>query len=314
MAIVSQIWDSSLFHPGIDKMFNQYNAVTTQFWRKLYPQTLPCTDRAYLKVVLKTDMDLPAQINPAERIPEVSNDISYRQEITPLRYAAAYKYDQYAEQLQWQDTEFLNKVGQDLAGIHARLKDIVAYNTLNLSFSSQKTADGLAWVANNHKLASGTTSNLGVYNGSSYINVAFGALAIEDAIASYAAQKSHKGLPTVRTGPYRLFGGTKLWGIMKRVVNAKGLATTNNNDPNVAGGMIDDVVNVPYITSSSAWWLMATNPLPSTTCHAYIPQIPFNSLAYIEEASRVKAFNTVEAFAFGTIDWRDMWGSAGTGA
>lgn len=177
----------------------------------------------------------------------------YEENIYPTRFAKAWEYD-----LHDKDEDVYNQLAEnvgDIAVSMRRRKNKEAANLFNNGFDSNFAIyDGQPLFSTAHPGA------VGIANGSNRpaSGSSLGSIAVESAIAAYMGQLDPRGESMEFEGNLELHVGNLLFPLATRIVEASGLAGTNDNDPNFAGRYVTVRKN-DKITSSTAQYYKAAS-------------------------------------------------------
>lgn len=211
------------------------------------------------------------------------------------------------------------KVAQKLAVAHAQGEEFACANTFfNTAFTATTVSPDGVTLASSSGLSSGTGhttidtstpfNNRGIKSGTAtYSEVAFGYFGLESAIQTFYDALTYRALPMPMMGQKKLVVPTSMAGVANRVVNAQKMAQSGDNDPNWAGGMISDVVVNPYLTSTTAWFLIDAdqNPLFKLNRRAFRVKTDED----IEVDKRI--YMTTAIYAYGVWKPQGFWGTTG---
>jgi len=204
-----------------------------------------------------------------------------------------------------------------LARSMAKTKNFVAANVFNDGFSGSGVTgpDAKTLFATDHPLGTGgTDSNRGDDAGT---DLALDGLNLETALERIMAQLDHRGLPMFGTGQmprFKLIVNPARFGEAKRVVESAGLQGTADNDKNVMGGMISEIVVSPWIGwadqvsgQTDAWFLRADD----NSKHGLfmLSGIPLQSEDDKVIDHLAHKFSVFEEYIAGHMDWRGTFGT-----
>lgn len=190
-------------------------------------------------------------VNEGTSIPELDFRTPFYMDVTPYKYGGVFSVS--SEAMETDKYGLITSRSMKLLRAEAKAKEILCADIHNLATStSLATPDGLAFASASH-----------LYNGGTFSNIVTGNPALSAASLAQAVnemmyiQVDDEGDPMHYTGPYTLLIHPNNFELATRLVNATKYPTTNNNDPNVAGGFISNVVANPYFTSTTNWSLIA---------------------------------------------------------
>lgn len=194
--------------------------------------------------------------------------------------------------------------GTLLGASFAQAKEIAAAVYLIGAGTSALLADGfgIAAASASHPLEVGTASNV------SSSTQTLGIIALEDACSDLQQQSAHKaGILKPCPPPYQLEVGPKKTYLAQRLSNAKQFPTTPDNDPNPAGGDIQRVVTVPYVSSvpASQYYWCVTAMDKSMQGRAMLSRygLEVNGIEYVPSNDSWKVV-AKENYLFYQLDWR----------
>ena len=184
-------------------------------------------------------------------------------------------------------------------------------NLDNLGFTS--TTYGMnaeALYSATHSMGGLTGANIPVVPGTTTpLNLAFGPLALEQAMYEIRRQKSPTGQPMMLTGNLLLKVPPELEGVANRVVNSVNLQGTNNNDTNDWIRRRIEVAVNDYYTSATAWFLrMKDSAFHKLFC---LNQLPYKVDQLAMDSAMTFKWVCRESYIFGWEDWHGTWATAG---
>lgn len=228
----------------------------------------------------------------------------FQRSFTPVMYSKGISFTLEADYTN-QYKKFIDKQPALMrSAIHRQ--NLVASNVYNLGFTDTTYGmNGEVLFATNHSNGTLTTST-GANRPS--IDIAFGPLAIEQAVQEIRKQKSARGTVMPYTGKLKLLVPVDLWKPAERYLNSTQLAGTNNNDPNAYKGKINLFVG-DYFTSSTAWFMRAED----NDSHKLfmLNQIPYTIEKFARTDALVDKYAAYMSYVAGWSDWRGTWGTAG---
>jgi hypothetical protein len=142
------------------------------------------------------------------------------------------------------------------------------------------------------------------------LDLAFGPLALEQAFIDLRKQISARNTPMPTQGKITPKVPSALYPQATRAVTAfKGLAGTNNNDPNFNRQKFDDPAEVLYYTSQTAWFCLASN----VNNHGifFLEQKPYEIVKLPPQPDLMEKWIAYETWTFGWYDWHGSWGTLG---
>ena len=286
----------ALGRPGIEKIVQMYPTQSDAYFQQLAGETINTALR-FITVYTEGDFGYADVIN--EGTPMTFDDwtIPYTFNVTPK-----------IRVLGWEAT----REGQesDQYGLYAKSATKLRYglvktmernvadifNNATSTSAPYITPDAAAFISTAHLYEDGTTANRPT------TDIAFGALALEQALQELMAQLGHRGDPMPQDGPFTLVVPTELAGVAHRVVEASGMAQTAYlNEPNalVKKARISVHVN-PWLTDTNNWFLIPTEKSRRGICTVR------------RRAPSLKTdydINTNMMYALFIKDWRGHWGS-----
>lgn len=294
---------AAFYRKGIDKIVKAYKDGKPEFFSELLGEEI--TDKqSFYRIYTEGDFGYAGVVN--EMGSSVFDDFQtpYTMDITPLK-----------RQIGWiTSTE---AVEGDLYGIVRRavpkLKKALR-NTMELAVANQinnmtstsvpyATPDGLALISTAHTIEGGTAANRPASD------IAFSALALEQALQELRDQVSHRGIPNPEVGPFTLIVPNELLGVAKRVVEASGFAQTANNDPNALIRETGIRVHAnPWLTDANNWALQSTSKMDRNICLVRRRGVTMHQQFDIYKDAEVMTVN--EIYQVFNKDWRGFWGTA----
>ena len=244
------------------------------------------------------------------QIPVTSIFTGYNKDYYLAKRGLGYKCS--FEKLETDQYGVMDRTSRKMAIAMNKTKEVTAANLFNNMTSTGAAyvgADAVALVSASHPYNGGTWSNRGT--GASNTDVDLSYTALEDAIAKLMDTVDREGIPDPVRGSFKLLVPNELWGLamrLKKDVSPK-MPGGNDNDGNVAGGMISDVVVNPWLTDADAWMLISDNP---NSRHLF--QLTHGSRRAqkkIYEETEEVAFFLTEKWLFHYDDARGVWGTVG---
>lgn len=288
---------------GLQRTINLYSEKRPKLYADILGHVMT-DNQKYMEVAQVSDFGMATPI--AEGTPVAYDDIStpYTKQYSVIMRAIGFKV---SEQAKVTDIYgIVSRPAQKIALAMDKTMEQVGANVINL-MTSTATAnlgpDAKALVATDHPLASGTGSNRPA------TDIALSAPGLAQAIQELMKQKSHRGDPQPSMGPFNLYVPPDLADLANRIVNARQLQGTANNDPNWAGGRIAKICVNPYFTSATAWALRSTEDaehglfLLKRIARQTKSEYDINVLGW-----KVVTF---EEYVAGNFDWRGFWGTTG---
>ena len=250
----------ALARRGIEKIVAAYNTDSKQRFQDLIGEEVRTT-LSFIRLYEEGDFDYANTI--AEGTPMVFDDwsIPYTMDVTPKIRVVGWEATREGQQSD-QYGLYAKAANKLRAAMQKTMERNVAdfYNNGTSTSAGYKTADGLAAFSTAHLYDGGTWANQPT------TDIAFGALALEQALQELMDQKGHRGDPMPADGPFILVLPTALWGVGNRVVGSDQLAQSANNDPNVAKGSISKVHVNPWLNDTNNWFLIPAAKSDRTLC------------------------------------------------
>lgn len=302
MAMTSQQM-GVLARVGVDRIVKNYSEVAEH----LYPQFVGQTfndNQSYFQVAQVTDFSMAGTVNETSGIPFDTWRVVRTKTYAPLMRAIGYQVSEQAK-----ESDLYSLAAAPVPKILLAMdktKEQVAANILNLGFSSASEnlgADSQPLFSTSH------TQDVGSGRNKASTATAFSISALRSAITDLMNQKSEKGDPFPVMGPFTLVVPPNLSIYAQEVVTSTKMPGTPNNEKNVAGGMIEKVITNPYLTSSTAWFLLpakkAENPL------FFLQRVARKSRQEYDIDHLVYKFAVFEEYIGSFLTWRGTWGTEG---
>jgi hypothetical protein len=233
------------------------------------------------------------------------------QNFTPALFTKLIRYSELFDYTN-QYKDVINKQDQ-FARAFLKARNIGGANLDNLGFTATTYGmnnETLYSAAHSMGVGNPTGPNIPVVPGTTTpLNLAFGPLALEQAMTEVRLQKDPTGAPMMLTGKVLLKVPVSLEGVARRVIKSMQLAQTSNNDTNEwIRNRVELAVN-DYYTSTNAWFLrMVDNALH----HLFIlEQLPYRCTQLAMDAACTFKWVARESYIFGWQDWHGTWGTAG---
>jgi hypothetical protein len=289
-----------LDRPGIEKEIQLYANAEPNRWKDIV--NVENTTLGFYRALQYGGFGNAGIVNPGGNIPTDDFQTPYYKDITPKKRAIL--YHQASEVPETDQTGITSKVTKAMSLAMLSTKEAACadfWNNMTATGATYLGPDSKSLVATDHPNETGTWANRPA------TDIAFGALALEQAIQELMLQENHRGEPMPCEGPFILFIPVGLTGLAHRVVKSSGLQGTANNDKNWAGGMISKIHNNPRFTSTTSWGLKKVGSE--------------NILLVQRRAVRVKSqeeigndstkWSITEIFGLGIVSQRDIWGTTG---
>jgi hypothetical protein len=265
-------------------------------------------------------------LGPSTQTPEGSKvdyddmEALYTMLVKPLLYTKGIKF---SKQTEYTDQYgVLKGVTPDFARAFMERRNVNVADLDNSGFSASQNG-GLGYGQNGEPLysASHSMGSLYGYNrplapgqtagtSATTLDVAFGPLALEQCYTDLRGQKSARGLPFPPQGKIDVKVPYQLYPQAERAITAlRGMAGTNNNDPNFNRKKFNDPKEILYYTSSTAWFAMAADK----KYHGlfFLEQMPYDIEQLPPDEEVMVKWVAYESWAFGWYDWHGTWGTQG---
>jgi hypothetical protein len=282
-------------------------------------------DKEYLDVVGRVKRTTQAfeqykqlqPLHPASLTPEGEEAVEddwlplFINNFTPNLYTKMIRYSELFDFTN-QYKDVIDKQAQ-FAQAFMNARNIAGANIDNLGFTA--TTYGMnsePLYSATHSMGAGnpTGANLPVVPGTTTpLSLAFGPLALEQAMQELRLQKTPVGTPMMLTGKVVLKVPIQLEGLATRVVRSRQIQGTNNNDTNeFIKSRVQLHVN-DYYTSGTAWFLR----MDSDAFHKLfiLEQLPYRCDRLAMDSSMSFKWVCRESYLFGWEDWHGTWGTAG---
>jgi len=299
---------TGLLHSGIDEVKTIIAENRENTWSRIASEI--STKEGFYDLNIISGLGDFTVVGAGSPVPSDNKFQVFRQQFYPLKFAKAYDFDYEAEVFDVYNE--IARISDELARTATRTKNKVVANLLNNAFStSYPIYDTVALCSASHTGVTGTTPFLtgGWSNTTSGAASALGPIALETAQTSIMNQCDVRGEPM-------LYGGGKLvlhvpnalFPLATRIVEASGLAGTNDNDPNFSGRYVNVDVQ-PYLTSSTAWFLKAVGDR-----NHGLRLIQFNPMEiWTDKDARTvsKIIVAHEMYTTAVTQWQGLYGSQG---
>ena len=305
--------------PGLRKLF----AIEMDKLEKQYIDILGRTDSTTLTTEVYKQY---AGLGPSQGTPE--GDKVVFDDVYPL-YVGYYKPTLYTIGVQMsKQTKFTDQYNKlrdmtpDIARSMLQRRNLNAADLDNSGFSDTAGPngngygiDGVALYSGKHQMGSYYGANRPLAPGTSagasptYLDLALSPLALEYCWKDIRRQKSARNLPMFPIGKLDLKVPPELYLPACRALKASQLAGTNNNDPNEIKSHFNDPKNIDYYTSSTAWFVKASDP----KFHGlfFLEQMPYDieELPVMDDLMIKKI--AYESWVIGSYDWHGTWATQG---
>lgn len=288
---------------GVDRIVKNYN----EHAEHLYPQFMGPTfndHQSYIQVAQISDFSMAGTVNETSGIPFDTWRVVRTKTYAPVMRAIGYQVSEQAK-----ESDLYREAAAPVPKIMLAMdktKEQVAANILNLGFSTQAEylgPDGKSLFATDHP------QDIGVGRNKASTATAFSISALRSAITDLMNQKSEKGDPFPVMGPFTLVVPPSLSIYAQEVVTATKMPGTPNNEKNVAGGMIEKVVTNPYLTSSTAWFLLPAKKVENPLF--FLQRVARKSRQEYDIDHLVYKFAVMEEYIGNFLTWRGTWGTEG---
>lgn len=299
----------------VNKVIKQYSEKEDAVFKKLLGATTT-TDLAEYNYMQDVPFGLAPVVNEATPIPVDSFSIRDRKTMYLLKRGLGFNVS--SEAMDTDQNGLMARNGMKMAKSFRQTKEIYFSNTFfNNAFTATDISPDGQPIYTSNGLASGvghpTTdatqrfNNRGVRSGTSYVDVAFGYFGLELAMQAFMDTVDIRGLPMMVTGRKKLVVPTALAGVAARVAGATKMPQSGDNDSNWAGGMVVDVVVNPYLTSTSAWFLIDAeeNPTFNLERRGMKTNQQYNGNLDVYE------YRANEVYTFGLEKPQGIWGTTG---
>ena len=289
-----------LDRPGNDKLIQLYQNSEPNRWKDFV--SVISSKQGFERVLQYGGFGNAGIVNAGQAIETDDWQTPYYKDITPKKRGIL--YFEASEVGETDQTGVSKKVAKGIA-----LAFLATKEAFVADFFNNMTATGSAYLGPDSKplIATDHPNDTGTWTNRPATDIAFSALALEQAIQELAAQENHRGEAMPAEGPFDLHIPIGLMGVANRVVKASGLAQSASNDPNWAGGMIRKICWNPRYTSSTAWGLK--------DIHAenlvLVQRRPIKTKAQevIEKDGEMRA--TTEIYGAAVVNQRGFWGTTG---
>ena len=222
----------------------------------------------------------------------------------------------------WEDDKYglIKQAPKSLARSIRYTKEIVAWNTFNLGFSSAVTTmDGVSLFNSQHPLLGGpsatnTWSGLaniiyaaGTYPNSPSTQMDLSFTALQLMTTQFERSIDSQGLP-ITIKPKMLIIPPELRFIARELLGSSGKPGTSDNDINSLIGEELTFMTCHYLTSQSAWF--AVSEKKNHSLNFFTRRAPEDSFDDDFDTDAIKQKTTMRISA-GASDWLGTWGSNG---
>jgi len=288
---------------GVDRIVKNYDESPD----KIYPRFIGNmfdTNQAYMLAAQVSDFSMANVVAETAPISFDTWRLIRSKQYTPVNRAIGYQVSEQAK-----ETDLYNLAAQPVPKIMLAMdktEEQVYANILNLGFSTATAnlgADSKSLFATDH------TQDVGSGRNKASTAVAFSYSALNAAITDLLTQKSEKGDPFPSMGPWNLVVPPALYLYAKSIVKSVKEPGTPNNNPSQSAELIQDVIVNPYLTSTTAWFLIPAKKIEN----------PLFSLKRISRRTKndydidhlVFKFAIFEEYIGSFLTWRNTWGTEG---
>jgi hypothetical protein len=203
----------------------------------------------------------------------------------------------------WDDDQYgiMKKVSSDFGGSIRQTIESGAASVLNLSFTTQRTIDGVSFINTAHPLLGG-----GVYSNQSATNVAFSTTGMQELIILFEKMVNERGLLKMMV-PEDVWLPVDLQFKAGEILHSSYKPYTGNNEINVMQGRLLPRVN-HFFSSTTAWWI-ASRKSDHTLKYFWriMPEFDSQDDFFTKGAS----FSVYFRFVPGVTYWHGVAGSPG---
>lgn len=299
---------AAIHHYGIAK-----NKITP-FSQILIGRTM-VSDKAYEEIVSEAGVGISSLKGEGEAIVSDSVGQGFVQSIKPLTWAKALPMtfelldDDYSK-----DEKLAQLIGKDLARADASAFEVVAHSILNEGFSTvagmsalmYRNPDGVALFSSSHPYEKGTGTFANVLS----TTIEMSEFALESMVIMCRQMKDGTGIHRDPIEPRTILVPPELEFKTKRIMNSAGRAGTANNDTNVIGGMGINVKVSPYLSSSTAYFLLTSANDENGIIVVRRKEPDFHM--YVEDTTHNKVSQVISRFGIGYSNPRAVIGAQGS--
>jgi len=296
---------ASLLWPGLEAIFGDSYKAQELTHRRLFK--VKKSMKSYERVQGITGLGLAQIKNEGASVAYDRMLEGFLKEYVNVTYALgasvsreAYEDDQYDK---------INKQPKHIARSIAETQEVVAFNVLNNSFSTEKTADGVSIMNSTHPLVGGGTASNMLDTPADLAQTSLQDLLTNIGLAVDDRGKRIKLMPKkLIIAPQNQWTAQELIksDLSVQTVTNGGTGITNTNALNTLKGVLE-VHMSPYLTDPDAFWVMTDAEEGLTYCERapvrFEQDNEFNTFA-------MNFIGSVR-FAVGATDWRCLFGTAG---
>lgn len=292
---------------GLNAVLQSYDKNKKKF-RTALDADLINTKEQYYKAVLEGDFGMAPIIGDGSPIGLDTFDLPFETDFYWSKRALGHSVS--SEKVESDQYGVVKKWATKFAIALHKTEEAVAFNMLNLSFTTALTMDGVSAINTAHLLDSGTASNRGVLVAGSYVDVALTYEGVMQATAEMMLQKGHRGDPMPCDGPFKLHCHPRKGWIADTIVKSNKRPGSGDNDATMAPEYITGAYASPYLTNDDYWWLKATDTSECKNLVKLQFRGPQTHSRYVERTDSFEYYANV-VYAYHWMDWRNMWGTTG---
>jgi hypothetical protein len=243
------------------------------------------------------------EVQEHDNFPVDDFDTPYKQTVTMTKLGFSFEWS--AESEETDKNGIYQPLSKKWAQAFLKTKNQKAADIHNFGFNSAYAwVDGKELYATDHGTASGTWAN------EPSSNLAFGPLALQQAIEEMLDVVEHRGDPDPKMGPFILHVPNALALYAEEVVQSLLRADTANNNTNAPIRSRIQMLNVdPYFTSTTAWFLQEADVNEQGM---YLWQVrPLTVKEGFEARNDTHWVAASERYVYGIQDARGHWGTLG---
>ena len=235
--------------PGLDMTVKLYQETAKLFY-PLFTKSRS-TNNSFDRISTAGTFQALSVVGEGTSFPDMDYRNPFVMDVTPLKYGGIFSVS--SEAMETDKTGEIGRKTMKLLRAADKAIETLCADIHNLATStSMTTPDGLALASASHLIDGAVASNIVTSS------PALSATALATAVQELMTQPDDSGDPMYFTGPYKLLVHPSNADLAHRLVEAQKYPTTNNNDPNWAGQMIDGVVVNPYFTNANKWSLLSS--------------------------------------------------------
>lgn len=287
---------------GLLKNVLQYREDMPKWYPALVGTTYS-TKQSFEEMQLIGDFGMATVVDETRAVPSQDFRTPYNK-----RYEVAMRAISFEISMQAKYTDLYGKVSKPskkLAHAMTKTKEQVVANVLVNAFvttGNNAGPDGVALCSTAHPTDIGVTANRPA------TDIAFGYLALAQAIQEQGKVLSDKGDPSPMTGPFLIVSSYDNMDVIKRTVDSPGRADTANRSKNTAGEIATDYHINPYLNTVPNYWFLidkGNNPI------FLMNRISLFTLEEFLKTNLVHKFIIGEEYMASFEDFRGVWGTTG---